>query len=60
MLSRRNTAKVPPLALKKQKKGSFPTVTKKDKLSWKETYCAMAADREDWSDLDTTVADGLD
>ena len=29
------------------------------KLSWKETYYAMAADREDWSDLDDTVADGI-
>ena len=30
------------------------------KLSWKETYEAMAADDEDWSDLDAVVADGLD
>ena len=35
--------------------------SKKDKrLSWEETYKDMAREREDWSDLDTTVADGLD
>jgi predicted XRE-type DNA-binding protein len=31
-----------------------------NKLSWKETYQAMASEVEDWSDLDITVADGLD
>ena len=31
-----------------------------DKLSWKETYKAMAAADEDWSDLDVAMADGLD
>lgn len=30
------------------------------KLSWKDTYRAMAAADEDWSDLDVAVADGLD
>lgn len=30
------------------------------KLSWEETYRAMAAEDEDWSDLDATIADGLD
>ena len=29
-------------------------------LSWKETYRAMAADREDWSDLDAAIADGIE
>ncbi len=34
---------------------------KKDKrLSWEDTYKEMAREREDWSDLDTTTADGLD
>jgi len=32
----------------------------KNKLSWQETYRAMAAEDEDWSDLDVTVADGLE
>ena len=31
-----------------------------DKLSWKDTYRAMAAENEDWSDLDASVADGLE
>ena len=35
--------------------------SKKDKrLSWNETYEEMAREREDWSDLEPTVADGLD
>ena len=31
-----------------------------NKLSWEDTYRAMAAEREDWSDLDATLADGLE
>ncbi len=31
-----------------------------NKLSWNETYREMAAENEDWSDLDATIADGLD
>lgn len=30
------------------------------KLSWEETYREMTAANEDWSDWDTTLADGLD
>lgn len=30
------------------------------KLSWEETYRAMAAEGEDWTDWEVTVADGLD
>ena len=32
----------------------------KSKLGWQETYRAMAVENEDWSDLDATVADGLE
>ena len=32
----------------------------KTKLSWKDTYRAMVAEREDWSDLEATTADGVD
>ena len=32
----------------------------KNSLCWKETYRAMAAEREDWSGFDETVADGLE
>ena len=31
-----------------------------NKLSWEDTYRSMAAEREDWSDLDATLADGLE
>ena len=35
--------------------------SKEDKrLSWEETYKEMAREREDWSDFESTVADGLD
>ncbi len=34
---------------------------KKDtKLSWEETARQMAAEHEDWSDMEATVGDGLD
>jgi antitoxin MazE len=34
--------------------------SKKDKrLSWEDTFRAMAREREDWSDLDVTLSDGL-
>ncbi|MDY0093196.1 MAG: AbrB/MazE/SpoVT family DNA-binding domain-containing protein [Candidatus Vecturithrix sp.] len=35
---------------------------KKDdlKLSWEETYQAMAAAQEDWTDFETTLLDGLE
>ena len=48
------------LVLEETEEGIFLYSNEKNKFSWKETYRAMAADREDWSDLDTTVADGLD
>jgi antitoxin MazE len=30
------------------------------RLSWEETFREMSREREDWSDLDAVVADGLD
>lgn len=30
------------------------------KLSWEETYKAMAKEKENWDDFDTTVIDGLE
>lgn len=30
------------------------------RTSWEDTYRAMAAEAEDWSDFDATTADGLD
>ncbi|MDE0366937.1 MAG: AbrB/MazE/SpoVT family DNA-binding domain-containing protein [Gammaproteobacteria bacterium] len=32
----------------------------KNTLSWKDTYRAVAAEKEDWSDFDMTVADGVE
>ena len=34
---------------------------KRDKrLTWEDTFKEMAKEREDWGDLDATIADGLD
>ena len=48
------------LVLEETEEGIFLYSKEKNKLSWKETYRAMAAEDEDWSDLDATLADGLD
>ena len=48
------------LVLEEAEEGIFLYSNQKDKLSWKETYRAMAAEHEDWSDLDATIADGID
>ncbi|MDY6830782.1 MAG: AbrB/MazE/SpoVT family DNA-binding domain-containing protein [Thermodesulfobacteriota bacterium] len=32
----------------------------KGKLSWEETYKAMAEEQESWSEFESTVADGLE
>ncbi len=32
---------------------------KQAKLSWKETFAAMAAEKEDWSAWDAVAADGV-
>ena len=31
-----------------------------DKLSWEDTYIAMADEKEDWDDFGVTLLDGLD
>ncbi|MBW2166452.1 MAG: AbrB/MazE/SpoVT family DNA-binding domain-containing protein, partial [Deltaproteobacteria bacterium] len=31
-----------------------------NKLSWEDTYKAMADEKEDWDDFDTTLLDGLE
>jgi len=40
--------------------GIFLSGGRKDEPSWQDTYRAMAAAGEDWSDFDTTLTDGLD
>ena len=48
------------LVLEEMDEGVYLYSKEKNKLSWQESYRAMAAENEDWSDLDATVADGLD
>ena len=48
------------LVLEETGDGIFLHGPKKNKLSWRDTYRAMAKADEDWRDLDTTMADGLD
>ena len=48
------------LVLEERAGGVFLYSKEKTKLSWEQTCRAMAAEREDWSDLDPAVADGLE
>ena len=48
------------LVLEETEHGMLLRDKERNKLSWKETYRAIAADSEDWSDLNATIADGLD
>ncbi len=48
------------LVLEETDEGVYLYSKEKNKLSWQETFRAMAAEDEDWSDLDVTVADGLE
>ena len=48
------------LILEEADEGIYLYSKEKNKLSWQETYRAMAAEDEDWSDLDVTTADGLE
>lgn len=45
--------------LEEREEGILLTSKKDERLSWEETYQEMAREREDWSDLDVTLADGL-
>ena len=47
------------LVLEETKDGVLLSGTKSQELSWKETYRAMAASNEDWSDLGEIVDDGV-
>jgi antitoxin MazE len=48
------------LILEEKEEGIYLYSKEKNKLSWQESYRAMASEEEDWSDLDVTIADGLD
>lgn len=41
------------------KRDSTPIEKKDRRLTWKETYRETAREKEDWSDLDATMADGI-
>ena len=47
------------IILEEAEDGVFLRRKEPSKLSWKDTYRAMAAADEDWSEWDATVADGL-
>jgi antitoxin MazE len=48
------------LLLEETEQGIFLRKNETPKLSWEETYREMAAEQEDWSDVESTVLDGLD
>ena len=48
------------IVMEEAEDGVFLRARDKSKLSWEETYRAMAAATEDWSDFDETTADGID
>ena len=48
------------LAAEVREEGLFLRPKKRTKLSWEETARAIAASDEDWSEWDSTVADGIE
>ncbi len=48
------------LVLEAREEGLLLRGKKDRRLSWEETYRAAAREREDWSDLDATLQDGIE
>ena len=48
------------LVLEETEQGILLRKKREDKLSWEETFKAMAGEGEDWTDLDSTLLDGLE
>jgi antitoxin MazE len=48
------------LVLEETSQGLLLRKKQDDKLSWDETYKAMANEGEDWSEYDQTLLDGLE
>lgn len=46
--------------MKKTDSGLRLRSKEENKLSWEETYKAMACEKENWDDLDITIQDGLE
>ncbi len=47
------------LLLEETDKGLLIRNKKDGKISWEDTYKAMAGEKENWNDFDTTLLDGL-
>ena len=48
------------LLLEETEKGLLLRKKEDSKLSWQDTYKAMAAENEDWSEFDATLLDGME
>ena len=48
------------LMIEETEKGLLLRNKEESKLSWEDTYKAMASEKENWDDFDTTLLDGLD
>ena len=48
------------LVLEAREEGLLLRGTKDKRMTWEETYREMAGEKEDWGDLEATVADGID
>jgi antitoxin MazE len=48
------------LLLEETEKGLLLQKKEDNKLSWEETYKAMADEKENWDDFDATLQDGLE
>ena len=48
------------LLLEETERGLLLRKKDDDKLSWEDTYKAMANEKEDWADFDATLLDGLE
>ena len=48
------------IVMEEAEDGVFLRARDMGKLSWEETYRAMAAAAEDWSDFEEATADGID
>ena len=48
------------LLLEETERGLLLRKKESNKLSWEDTYKAMADEKEHWNDFDTTLLDGLE
>lgn len=49
-----------PLVLEETDQGILLRKKREDKLSWEDTFKAMAEEGEDWTDWDATLLNGLE